>query len=68
MYRCSYEEMKEYCDEDGGYNGPSAQTVNSKRSHQDKTDNTVKEKEIYSKDKSHEITFQGQSNAGTNMI
>ena len=31
MNRCSYEEMKEYCSEDGGYNGPSAQIINSKR-------------------------------------
>ena len=66
VYRCSYEEMKEYCGEDGGYNGPSAQRINSKRS-QDQTDNTVKLKKIYPEDKSHDITIRGQSSTGTRM-
>ena len=66
MYRCSYEEMKEYCGEDGGYNGPSAQKVNSKRS-QDQTDNTVKLKKIYPNGESHDITVRGQSTTGTRV-
>ena len=67
VYRCSINEMREYCGEDG-YNGPSAQTVNAKRSPQDQTGNTVKLKKVYPKGKSHDIRVRSQSNTGTTII